>query len=473
VDQQKEKGEMESEQVGAIIEEGPLDWQILQMGEGGFGKFSLNGRWVGDAPGRVEVRLVEEATGLPLSKELDWFAADTFPNGTWAVEMEKIPAGGLYRLETRYHPQAILTGEWSSRGDFRHFIGVGDLWVITGQSNSAGYGRGVVYDPPEMGLHLFRNNEQWMVASHPLNESTDTHHVANREGANPGHSPYINFGRILKQKLNYPIGLVQASLGGSALSPWNPTESAPAVLYENMMDIIKKAGGKIKGILWYQGESDAGGEKEASNYEQRFINMVEVWRKALGDAELPVITVQLNRYFPQVDGVSELGWSMVREAQRTVPMRIKKVAVVPAMDLPLSDQIHTSPAGNMMLGDRMAKAALGMCYSMNIEYLAPDIEKATRSKNGSAIVLNFKNVTSRMDNIQTGAVPFKVEDEQGSVPVEHVGYHGGAKINLTLGRSLVGKAYVHGCPGTNPPNAPVDMERMVPMLAFYRMMVED
>jgi hypothetical protein len=105
--------------------------------------------------------------------------------------LSAIPAGGLYRLETRHQPGNQPAGEWAERGDMRHFLGVGDLWVIAGQSNSAGYGRGPVFDPPELGIHLFRNNGQWALATHPLNESTDTLHPVNRDGANTAHAPYI------------------------------------------------------------------------------------------------------------------------------------------------------------------------------------------------------------------------------------------------------------------------------------------
>jgi sialate O-acetylesterase len=457
---------MEQGQIGAIIESGPSDWQIIQQDARGLGAIMLRGRWVSDLPGRVEVRLVSEDTAVPVSASLDWQPAPTLPDGTWAALVERVPAGGLYRLETRYHAQENLAGEWSTRGDMRHFLGVGDLWVIAGQSNSAGYGRGPVSDPPELGVHLFRNSEQWALAAHPMNESTDSKHVVNRELANSGHSPYLHFGRLLKRQLNYPVGLVQTALGGSPLRMWDPIEGRQALLFDNMVHCVRGAGGKVRGVLWYQGESDIG-ENDAPTYADRFIHAVQAWREALGNPTLPVVTVQLNRAYRSVDAIVDLGWSLVREAQRQIPKRLADVTVVPTFDLPLSDEIHNSPQGNMLLGERMARAALGAVYHQPVDYQAPDIQSAKATSDGTAIELTFQPVTSRMANIDPQAVCFRVEDRAGELPVEKVVYPGNATVLLVMARPLSGRAVVHGGYGVNPAAVPMDMERFIPMLGFY------
>ena len=246
------------DQIGVIIEQGPADWQIVQQDERGQGRIELGGRWKFETPGQVEVRLVWEDTGVAVAAGLDWQAVPTEEDGTWKGALEHIPAGGLYRLETRLRTAENPAGEWSPRGDMRHFLGIGDLWVIAGQSNSAGYGRGPYEDPAELGVHLFRNSEQWALAAHPMNESTDTQHAVNREAANPGHSPYLQFGRTLKRTLSHPVGLVQTSLGGSPLTRWNPGEPGAADLFDNMVQCVEKVGGKVRGIVWYQGKAMRG-----------------------------------------------------------------------------------------------------------------------------------------------------------------------------------------------------------------------
>ena len=460
---------MAQDQVGAIIETGPSEWQIVQQDERGVGQFLLRGRWVSETPGRVELRLVSEDSGIAVNAALDWHVAEMLPDHTWSATVENVPAGGLYRLETRFNATGNVAGEWSTRGDMRHFLGVGDLWVIAGQSNSAGYGRGPVYDPPELGVHLFRNSEQWALATHPMNESTCTQHPVNREGANSAHSPYLHFGRLLKQQLGYPIGLVQTALGGSALAPWNPTETKSAVLFDNMVHCVERAGGRVKGLLWYQGESDAN-EKDGLTYGERFANAVNAWRAALRQPEMPVITVQLNRVLQPATAEADLGWSLVRDAQRKAPALLAGVAVVPAIDLPLSDGIHNSPAGNLLLADRLARTALGMVYGKPIDYQAPDLCSA-HLVNDTLVELTFANVKSRIDNIDPTVNCFRVEDETGDVAVDKVVYPGDDTIQLMLRRPVAGTAYVSGGGGINPATAPFDMERFMPMLCFHAVAV--
>ncbi len=468
-------------QIGAILDAGLHDWQILQQDAAGFATLALQGRWVADEaaagqPCVVQVRVVAGDTGVAVNRSLDWQAATTEANGRWQITL-RVPAGGLYRLETRCRVTSQAEAEWSLRGDMRHFWGVGDLWVIAGQSNSAGYGRGAVYDPPELGIHLFRNNEQWALAAHPMNDSTDTAHSVNRERANPAHSPYLHFARLLKQQLHYPIGLIQTALGGSPLSAWNPTEAGLAVLYHNMMQSIAKAGGAVKGILWYQGESDAG-PGLAESYATRFQAAVGAWREALGQPDLPMLTVQLNRYYQPPESVTAesagmaRAWTLIRETQRQLARTMNRVAVIPTLDLTLSDLIHTGPTGNLLIGERLARAALGMVYGQPVDYQAPDLQGARLIDQGATVELHFAHVLDRLDNLDRAANCFKVEDSAGDVAIMAVHYPMNATIQLRLARPLVGTAVVHGAYGYNPALAPVDMDRVLPILGFSQVPIE-
>lgn len=456
---------MAAEQTGAIIESGLTDWQIIQQDEQGYGAVNLTGRWVGEAGGAVQVRLVHEASAAPVAAHLDWTSAKTRADGTWSASLARIPAGGLYRLETRYRPRGLTDGEWSFRGDMRHFVGVGDLWVIAGQSNSAGYGRGPIYDPPQLGVHLFRNSEQWALATHPLNESTDSRHSINSEVANSGHAPYLHFAKRLQAALGYPIGLVQTSLGGTPLQRWNPTEPGNADLYENMLHCVRSAGGRVKGILWYQGESDTPLE-QATTYLQRFKRAVATWRKGLKNPKLAVLTVQLNRVTVQPTPEAEQGWSAIREAQRQAARQLPNVAVVPTFDLTLTDTIHISSEGNLVLGERLANAALGMVHCKAVSYMAPDAESARLLKSGRAIEISFTNVTNRIGCNDVSANCFRVEDGNGEVDIEKVEYPGNNTLILWFTRAASTPLTVHGAWGADPDVGPMDMERQMPMLGF-------
>jgi len=460
--------------VGVVIDSGASDWQIFQQDRQGGSKIALAGRWGASGAEKatgIEFRLVHEDNGAPPARHLDWRPAQMRPDGTWSGVLKDVPAGGLYRLEMHLRTKENPAVEWSARGDMRHFLGVGDLWVIAGQSNSAGYGRGPCHDPPELGVHVLNNAMRWALATQPLNESTDTAHAANRERANSGHSPWLHWARLVKRRMNFPIGLIQCSLGGSALAPWNPTEPGDSPLFETMVQAVAAAGGKVRGVLWYQGESDAIAKK-AGTYRKRFIAAVRAWRRALGNPSLAVLTVQINRAHGGSDESQDRNWSVLREAQRRVPHLLKGLTVTPALDLGLSDQIHTSPHGNCLLAERVALAALGAVYGRQVDYLAPEPAAARRTRSGSTVEIVFDHVASRIESMHATARPFRVEDAEGAAEIERIEYTGGTSVRLHLARRLKGRAVVHGGYGKDPAPVPYDVVRMMPMLGFSDFPVE-
>ena len=257
------------QQVGVVIDAGPADWTVLQQDRTGHAALSLAGHVAplvatnanlgmaaADEPHApiegaslaggaavVEVRVVSEDTGADV---VVWTAAESSGPLTWTASIS-LPAGGLYRVETRLTVLdfSAAAAQLSPRGDMRHFLGVGDVWAIAGQSNSSGYGRGPYEDPPTLGVHLFANSNRWALATHPMNESTDTAHPQNREGGNPGHSPFLQFGRLLQRELGHPIGLLQVSLGASPLSVWEEG----AALNTLMSDCVDQSGcNGLKGV---------------------------------------------------------------------------------------------------------------------------------------------------------------------------------------------------------------------------------
>ncbi|MCE5325564.1 MAG: sialate O-acetylesterase [Planctomycetaceae bacterium] len=459
--------------LGTTIDSGASDWQIFQQDKTGRGEIRVSGRWgFGQWPAwkkfTAQVRLVSEDTGAAVTAELDWQDALLKKNGTWTAALKNIPAGGLYRLETRLHDYNAWGG---FMGDCRHFLGVGDIWIITGQSNSAGYGREPVYDPPQLGVHVFNNAMRWSLCTQPANETTDTAHMVNREGY-PQHGPWMAWAKIVSRSLGYPIGLIQVSLGGSPLSMWNPTEPGDSGLYDIMVQAANAPGG-ARGVLWYQGCSDAG-PTTCKTYGKRFIAAVKAWRKALKNPDLHVLTIQLNCVIADPQDEADRGWSIIRETQRVVPKQLAGVTVVPTLDQPLSDGIHNSAHGNLLMAQRAAATALGAVYGKAIAWQAPEPATARKAQAGKAIDIRFANVTGQLTTVDGRASikPFVVEDAQGNVPVEGVAYIKRDTIRLKLGRKLADKAVVHGGFGMNPPTVPHDQPRMLPILAFYGLKVK-
>ena len=133
--------------------------------------------------------------------------------------------------------------------------------------------------------------------------------------------------------------------------------------------------------------------------------------------------MQLNRYCqpPETITAESAGmaraWTLIRETQRQLARMMNQVAVVPTLDLTLSDLIHTGPAGNMLIGERLARAALGMVYGQPVDYQAPDLQGARLIEQGAAVELHFAHVLDRLDNLDRAANGFKVEDSAGDVPI--------------------------------------------------------
>ena len=454
------------------ITKGASDWRIYQQ-IGGYAVLDLEGVSIKYDEAPTWVRVVREDD---LSLVINWTQAEitgekTDEDGTKVRTFKislRLPAGGLYRIDTTV--SGSITGiDWSAQGQKIYHIGVGDLFVITGQSNSAGYGRTPVADAPELGVHLCKNSEVWTLAAHPMNDPEDTKHTVNREPAS-GHSPYLSFAKMMKKELGYPIGLIQESLGGSPISRWNKQVNGD--LYNSMVESVCRCTDgdmRVAGILWYQGCSDAN-ENDSAVYYTRFKQMVEDMRADFKSPDLPVYTVQLNKVHDQ----ENILWADIREIQRRAAIEMKNVFVVPSLDLALNDGIHNSSASNIVIGERLARVALEGYYKKPCCFgFAPDIVSAVCDKN--ALTLTFSNIYHYMHTLSVTAANcgFVVEDDNGKIDI--VGYNGsGDKIYLKLERTLLGKAYVSFAQTSNLRSAPpYDAGSGLPIIAFNKKEIEN
>ena len=431
---------------GVSISDGPADWQIIQQGADGTADIALAGAYRVDAAQfAVELRLVRERDGTPVSDRLDWQAVDMLPGDRWQGVLRGVPAGGLYRVECR----ATRPGHGDprpTRGDYVHHLGVGDIWVIAGQSNSSGTGLGAVDDPPTLGVHLFGNDEQWKLAAHPLEDATRTLHPITVHGVFQAHAPWLAFGRVLQETLGYPIGLIPTALGGSPLSMWEPAQRG--LLYTNMMQMIRAAGGAVRGMVWCQGESDAIG-LQTGTYLDRFAAFLATWREEMG-AELPVLTAQLSRYTVPVGDEVAASWTALREVQRQAARHVPGVGLVPTVDLPMSDEVHISAVGNVVMGRRFAAAALRYVYGRDEP--APGVRLvgvAWQSAQPPVLRVTFAPPLGGWRKVPR-VRDFTVSDADGPVPVMAAEALDDGWVDLELGRATVGEVTVTNHAGCDP-----------------------
>lgn len=453
-------------QIGVQIKAGVQDWQIIQQ-KNGVGAVTLEGSYNRDnltGPVHVYVRVVFEDSGEIVKP---WKEADLLGENEWKITITDIPAGGLYRIESMLRDVTCIDFNWAMRGDMIFHVGVGDVFVIAGQSNSAGYGKDHVCDGPELGVHILKNSDRWDLAVHPLNDSTNTKHEVNREGANSGASPYLSFAKYLKKRLGYPIGLIQTSLGGSPMAAWNPAESGE--LYRNMVGQIKSQGTSAAGVLWYQGCSDTV-DGLSYGYEEKFVNMVETLREELKDPELPFFTVQLNRCTAKPDEHNtDEEWSVIREIQRTVVKKMKNLYVIPSIDGALCDEIHNTSYFNIVLGERLAKMALAKLYGKDSVCEAPNLVSAEKTdEHHVELTFEFVYGAILVPNTDVAEIPFVVQDEDGRKKINGCEMHERSKVILSFAEALGNHLHISYCYGRNPKGAClVDSETHYPVIPFY------
>lgn len=137
----------------------------------------------------------------------------------------------------------------------------------------------------------------------------------------------------------------------------------PTAIYNAMIHPLLDI--NIKGVLWYQGESNAG---RAQEYAQLFPAMIKGWRKVFNQGDFPFYFVQLANFEPEVEKPGDNDWPEVRESQETA-LQLAHTGMAVAIDLGEVYDIH--PANKMEVGCRLALHALKNDYGKNIIAQSP------------------------------------------------------------------------------------------------------
>ncbi len=462
--------------------------QILQQTDG-FADIPVEGSFAPDHPGDfaskgVWLMLLREDDGTHVIKPV---FAPRDGDGRFHATLPHVPAGGLYTLISQLGDDGF-PGEWERRGEARFHLGVGDLYLIAGQSNAAGYGKTPGTDAPDACVHLYSNGGFWHTAAHPMNDSTGSLHPINAEWATAGTCPWLRFGSALRKALNYPIGLLQAAKGDSYIHQWLPasySENAPLVeskpayipggLWQVAVDVTN-AIGKIAGVLWYQGENDADEPDWAARYGERFAAFVQEFRHAVGQPDLPFYTVQLNKTCNVTEAVLLHGWGQVKEAQRLAARTLPHVYVTPAHDLPMSDRVHNNTAANGVIGERVAWLALEKEYRKPWFGAAPDLETAVLDSQTGRLTLTFGDVAGYLADHQHPHPDIWLDTPAGRLaPVTPFMPHG---CTLTVGfdgtvtRELTENVTVSfAATPSGHPALPLERFTGLPPLGFYQVPV--
>lgn len=198
-----------------------------------------------------------------------------------------------------------------------------------------------------------------------------------------------------------PVGIIQASRGGSAISMWNEN----GILYNNHIAPLK--GLNIAGILWYQGCANSN-ETGFRTYAADFKKLIQNYRKIFNDNELPFLYVQLAPYKndkPEYESAGSQRFQVMREIQREMLNDSDintNLYMAVSMDTTKDshhDENHNvrcknliHPLGKDILGRRMAQAYKGMKADDGRVISGPLVDNATA--NGNTITVTFKENTA-------------------------------------------------------------------------------
>lgn len=239
---------------------------------------------------------------------------------------------------------------------------VKNIFILSGQSNMSG--RGGVFNetspagtvnltwdgvvPPECQPNpsILRLSAElsWVEAQEPLHKDIDVNKTC---GVGPG-MPFAN--TLKKEDPNIGvIGLVPCAIGGTNITQW----TRGSWLYNEMIRRTKAAlqgCGTIRGMLWYQGESDAVDLEDAKLYKGRLKKFFKHVRKDLQLPTLPIVQVALaTAPGPYME--------VIRKAQ--LGIKLPNVRCVDAKGLPVGpDLLHLTTPAQVQLGQMLADAFL-------------------------------------------------------------------------------------------------------------------
>lgn len=257
-----------------------------------------------------------------------------------------------------------------------HNILVGDLWLLAGQSNMQGMFAPIEKLPISPQIHMLdRPTGHWMPADDPVHHLVGDYarqilpmyqniDLKDLDGIEKSGVPMggVNaanfFAHEMVKETGVPIGLIPCASGEPSLDAWTPGNPNDGGLYQFMLDRVEQCGGRVRGMLWYQGESDCKPET-AATYGARFTAWVERLRKDLNDPALPIFTAQLCRGL-EVDATSNRLWEQVREAQRQCADTIPNVYMAATVDLDLGNGVHIDQAAQK-IGGALGLASAAAC----------------------------------------------------------------------------------------------------------------
>jgi hypothetical protein len=294
----------------ALTVRSPLDWQVVQRESRTLGRIRLEGTAPADTT--VEWR----ALGRPREGQLpaDWQTLETMGQPpTFSTEIP-LPAGGWYRIEIRARQGATTVA--SAAVDP---VGIGEVFAVAGQSNSANHGEETL--KPRSGQVTHFDGKHWQPANDP------------QPGASGSGGSFLPpLGDELHLQFGVPIGFIATGVGATSVREWLPagvpfaqpptltgnvtqspdgTWTSRGTLFSQLVTRLQSQGPRgIRAVLWHQGESDANQPDPVhtlpgDDYRRLLTLLIRESQKAAG-WEIPWFVAQASYHTPDDPGSPDL-----------------------------------------------------------------------------------------------------------------------------------------------------------------------
>ena len=227
-----------------------------------------------------------------------------------------------------------------------------DVWVfiMAGQSNMAGRGYVEPQDTIASSRVLTINkNNDIVLAKEPLH-----FYEPKMTGLDSG----LSFAKNLLEEIpeNTSILLIPTAVGGSSISQWlGDVNHRDVKLLSNFKEkvALAKKYGKVKGILWHQGESDAN-PKRIAQHDENLTALFKTFRKSVGNKKLPILVGELGSYSKK-----EALWSQMNTIINERAKGDQYMSVIKTADfIDKGDAVHFNSESQRLLGKRYAEAFL-------------------------------------------------------------------------------------------------------------------
>lgn len=307
----------------------------------------------------------------------------------WLIHLPAMEAGGPYEMTVTLNGDTVILTD----------ILVGDVYLAGGQSNMQFRVEESV-DIPRIPNPMVRVFTEGHGADENRNENYDytPWRVATAEHLEKFTAIGYDVARMLQEELDIPVGIVSCNMGATRVDAWTAPAIVEAEDYQQMLGekhwdwhfykfnqqswcyltkLLPLVPYGIKGVLWYQGESNRL-EEEAVHYHTLLSRLIDNWRDLWGE-NLPFYIVQIA---PHADGDWN-DWPHIRQGQEWVAKHVPGAYMVTLTHTGEADNIH--PTKKHRLAEELTAAVLTTLFGYDREYCGPTYDTVEKTENGVKI----------------------------------------------------------------------------------------